>query len=305
MIKRILVTLDGSDLSEAVVPYALTLAGGLGADVTLLHAIDLSLEDLLGDGGDDVPDLENIRRSYAESAREYLSHWTARLADQPVSVATLAVPGKAAEAILDYAEEHQPDLIAMSTRGRSGLGRFLLGSVTGRVLSQATGPVLVLHPQDTGSVDLTASLTELVVPLDGSALAEAALPLARELGQALDLNLHLVMAVPTALQLVLGSDLVVYPGNVLQATRETARLYLQGISRELEEDGLRVEWRILPGEPGDAIVEYSTSLENNLVVMSSHGRSGFRRWALGSVADQVARSSHDPVIVVRAADSAG
>jgi nucleotide-binding universal stress UspA family protein len=114
--------------------------------------------------------------------------------------------------------------------------------------------------------------------------------------------MHLVMVVPSALELAVGTDLVVYPGHVLDAARTVAQEYLQGVAAKLESQGREVIWEVLAGDPGSAIVDYSTAMTNNLVIMSTHGRSGFRRWALGSVTDRVIRTSHDPVIVIRSTE---
>jgi nucleotide-binding universal stress UspA family protein len=301
MIEKILVTLDGSEQSEAVVPYAVALAQGLKASIVLLHVVDSAVEALMWDEGATIPDLDAIQRKYEEFARSYLGGWVTRLEALGVPVATVSEAGRAATVILQFAEANQPDLIALSTHGRSGLTRMVLGSVAWRIINGTESPVLVMHPREEPN-ELVATLTDILVPLDSSPLAEEVLPLAGTLAQALNLKMHLVMVVPSALELAVGTDLVVYPGHVLDAARTVAREYLQGVASKLESQGREVIWEVLAGDPGSAIVDYSTAMTNNLVIMSTHGRSGFRRWALGSVTDRVIRTSHDPVIVIRSTE---
>ena len=301
MIENILITLDGSEQSEAVVPYAVALAKGLNAKIVLLHAVDFPLETLMWDEGAALPEIDALEQEYENFTIGYMARWVERLEAQGLSVETVSEKGRAGDVILEYAESNHPDLIALSSHGRSGLTRMVLGSVAWRIINGTESPVLVMHPNEE-SAGPVATLTDLLVPLDSSPLAEEVLPMAVDLAKALSLKVHLVMVVPTALELAVGTDMVVYPGHVLDTARTVAQEYLQGVTDRLKSQGCDVIWAMLEGDPGAAIVDYSTEMTNNLVIMSTHGRTGFRRWALGSVTDRVIRTSHDPVIVHRSTE---
>ena len=289
MVKSILATLDGSPLAEAVLPYVAAIGGGLESRVVLANAVD----------PEDWLDLPHLWDSVEKASREYLNGQAKRLGELDIPVTTRVLHGKAADAILEHAEGEAPDLIAMSTHGRSGLSRVVLGSVAGRVLHGARAPLLLVHPKDDVR-EPVARLTDIVVPLDASELGETALPLARLLARRLSLNVSLVMALPTSSQLYLGTEFVAHPADIMERTEEAANSYLGDVARRVEEeDGLNVRWQVLRGDAGNAIVEYARDLPDNLVAMSTHGRSGLGRWVLGSVTDKVVRSSGDPVLVVR------
>ncbi len=143
MYNRILVPLDGSPVAEAVLPQAEMLAKCSDAEVVLLSVLSHPSIDYY------IPDPAMAVSAYVEQQRaskEYLAHVAADLSAQGLRVRTELCEGPVAEAILDYADSTQADLIAMSTHGRSGIGRFLLGSVAEKVIRSAKVPVLLVRP---------------------------------------------------------------------------------------------------------------------------------------------------------------
>ncbi|MCI0439482.1 MAG: universal stress protein [Chloroflexi bacterium] len=305
MIQNILVPLDGSKHSEAALPYAIAIAQGAGAGVTLTRVADEPFLEIdpFGPPPYSLDEVRAVKETIEEDVRNYLEEQAQRLRDLGPQVETAVLSGRPSEAILDFAEERQPSLIAMSTRGRSGLSRIVLGSVANRVLQGTRLPVMLISPRDDDQpTEAVARLQQIVVPLDTSGMGEAALPLARELARTLGLDMALVMAIPTASELYLGTQLVAHPTNFLETLEQAARQYLRELAQRIAtEDGLDAGVYILRGEPGNAIVEYARARSNILIAMSTHGRSGIGRWLLGSVTDKVVRSSGDPVLVVRPA----
>jgi nucleotide-binding universal stress UspA family protein len=301
VIKRILVPLDGSKLSESVLPYVVTLARGLNANVMLLQAVDEPVVDMFDEGRMLWENYQQMRDSADNAARDYLQQQASDLERLGLGATTYLGHGRPFDVILNYAEEYQADLIAMSTHGRSGITRLILGSVAGRVLHGTKTALLLVKPREEDAPRPEARLTDILVPLDMSQHGEAVLPVARDLAKGLGLKVTLAMALPTASQLYVGTEPVAYPGNVLDVAEQSIREYLQAAARQIQEaDGLNVEWKVLDGDADDAIVDYaSNQMQNNLIAMSTHGRSGLGRWVLGSVTDQVVRSSGDPVLVVR------
>lgn len=300
MINSILVTLDGSPLSEAILPYVSALARGLKPRprVTLLHVMDPSPASLPAEM-EDLPYVRELRESSRKATMDYLRRQATSIIEASgIQVVTEVQFGRPSQAILDFAEEQRPDLIAMATHGRSGLRRAVLGSVATHVLSSTAFPLLLVRPRDE-TTPQAVSFTDVIVPLDTSALSEAALPIAQHIARSLGLNMRLVTVLPTLSQLYLGTQPVAYPADIVEKAEDASAEYLRGVSARLQRDGLAASWEVLHGDAGDAIVDYARALPNNLIAMSTHGRSGLGRWLLGSVADRVVRSSGDPVLVVR------
>lgn len=289
MFGRILLPLDGSKAGEAIIAYAAQVARGLGSPLTLFHAS--------GGGRSRGP--------------EYLERTAVSLRAQDLRVETASVRGKPAAEIVRYAEEEGFHLIAMSTRGRSGLNRLAYGSVADRVLHGTETPLLLISPQEQDAGG-GASLQGIIVPLDGSPLSEAALPIAEALGSALGLGLTLVRAVSEAAlsRRALGAaPHLDYPGPLLdppehawelaEHAESSARSYLEQHQGPLAYRGLQVSTQVLHGPPAPQLVALMQDIPNRLAVMCTRGRSGVGRWVLGSVADQVLRSSGRPVLVIR------
>ena len=156
---KLLVPLDGSDLAEAVLPYVVELVGKFGSEVTLLQVVDsfervvaeampAAVEPAAGAAVVGVEVAEEQVRAQQDHAQGYLSETAATLQAQGISSRFEIVEGGAAESIVRYANEHGIDLIAMSTHGRSGLGRLFFGSVSEDVLRAATCPVLLIRSQE-------------------------------------------------------------------------------------------------------------------------------------------------------------
>lgn len=144
----------------------------------------------------------------------------------------------------------------------------------------------------------------IIVPLDGSDLASEALTSARELAQRLDIELHLVRAIdPTVLTRVgtmgMGFDYTAVD-ELLSEEEKDATQYIESQVSSLRADGQKVSGIVLRGYAAAAVI--SVAQEGDLIVMASHGRTGVRRWFLGSVAEEVLRQSTVPVMLIRQHD---
>lgn len=279
MVKRILLPLDGSRLAEQVLPHASLLAGAYGAELVLLMATDSSLR---------------IRKP----APRYLDELAARCAREGVSAACVVRPGPAAETVAAYAADQGIDLIAMSTRGRSGLKRMVLGSVTDRVVRLTHLPVLVIRPART-PVSVPA-IARIVLPLDGSRVAESVLPVARDLARQLKLGVLLVQVIPSDPALDREEDVTSgLPGTVIAEMEEAAATYLERVAVQFRKDGTECEVRTLRGRVAESLLGLARTESGCLVAMSTHGRSGAARAVLGSVADHIMRGGSDVMLVVR------
>jgi nucleotide-binding universal stress UspA family protein len=180
----------------------------------------------------------------------------------------------------------------MASHGRSGLDRWLLGSVAEKVVRATTNPLLLVRAADGGQRDGEAILKTVIVPLDGSALAEKALPHAVNLTTRMNLNLLLIRVYSLA-QILAPST------RLLAAIKEEAANYLDHKAGESKRAWANVSGLVSEGDAGEQIVNVARRTANSLVVICSHGRSGMRRWLLGSVADRVLRHCSAPVLLVR------
>lgn len=141
MYRRILLPLDGSPLAEQALPHAMSQAVCCGAELILLRVVEpfpqvRSLS---------VSDLEQIRKQTEDWASEYLERVSKGPKERGIPLQTAMVEGQPHQAILQFAETHQVDLIVICTRGRSGISRWLMGSVADRVVRGATVPVLLVR----------------------------------------------------------------------------------------------------------------------------------------------------------------
>jgi nucleotide-binding universal stress UspA family protein len=143
MYKHILLPLDGSQLAEAALPHASVHAGQFGGEIVLLKVLEpLPEPSMAGRGA-----VHSAEAASARLAEEYLEGIAAGLREQGIPAQTAAVEGKPYVEIIRFAEEHEIDLIVISTRGHSGLSRWLMGSVAERVARGATVPLLLVPVQ--------------------------------------------------------------------------------------------------------------------------------------------------------------
>lgn len=300
MFNRILVPLDGSRLSEQVLSSVATLARAVRVPVVLVHAVDLpQLPAGLG--------LEH--RGYAEhaaeqeetSARTYLERVCARLTAEGIETSFEVVSGSPADAILEACGRLQAGLIAMSTHGRAGLDRLFVGSVADKVIHTAHAPLLVYRPRNEESPAPT-QLSCVILPLDGSENAEAAIPIAADLAVALSARIVVARIVPTfsyAFTQPFLMDGGMAP-ELLDAVEQDAREYLAMALQKLQARGLPVEpYFATQRDPAAELVALAARTPGCLIAMSTRGHTGLGRWVLGSVTDQVVRESGSPVLLVR------
>jgi nucleotide-binding universal stress UspA family protein/predicted transcriptional regulator len=298
----LLVPLDGSAVSDAVIPYAERLAHLTGAHVHVLSVIEAPAQRFPGLPAAVRTSLEQLERTRLE---QHQRDTAAALRAHGLSVVETLTHGDPATVILAAAVREQADLIILGTRGRGGMERWLVGSVADTVMRRSTTPTLLIRPPETTSppTQPAAPLQRLVVPLDGSSLAEAALPLAGELAARAGAAVTLVQVVPW---LTGGTTPVAGFPELAQAEQAAAReaeAYLAEVSGRLP-SGLRADTLVLRGPPASSLIHFLLQHQADLVVMTTHGRGGLRRLVLGSVADRLVRAGV-PTLLIRPAAAAG
>ena len=187
----------------------------------------------------------------------------------------------------------------MATHGRAGLPRAFLGSVAERVTAASPVPLVLLRPGG----HRVAHVTTLLVPVDGSPGASRALGLAVPLARATGARIVLLDVVASVLQyagMVVASGTAVAPDPAWDdEALVAARGYVEGLAARLQQAGLNAEGCALLGRTGETIVDTADQVGADLIVMSTHGLTGAARTILGSTADEVVRTAHGPVLLVR------
>ena len=227
------------------------------------------------------------------------------LRDEGIAITTATPTGIPAQAIVDEAEKVPDTLIAMSGHGRSGVARWWLGSVADRVLHLTNNPMLIVRSHGPKALTHADRFDRVVVPVDGSELAEQVLPHVVHMACGLGLTVELVSVISARAEFRQMAVPEVYnPAyeNIARQAEEDSSRYLSQLAASLRAQGVpAVEERLLHGDPTACIIDAASETPDRLVAMTTHGRSGIGRWVLGSVADRVVRNSGDPVLLVRAA----
>jgi nucleotide-binding universal stress UspA family protein len=301
MYTRMLIPLDGSKLAENVLPYARTLAKTLDLRIELLSVVD-TMDFAKTTHAGHVRDFDPIIEAAVREGEQYLENVARSFTGKTVDNCVVE-QGQADQIIIEKAARDKETLIGMATRGRSGIHRWLMGSVAEKVLRGATNPLLLVRGDEEGKSDGAATLKSIVVPLDGSKLAETVLPRAVELAKKLSLEIVLTRAyqIPLSTYGVADAAYIPNPNALMNVVKEEASAYLETKVNELRQTGVeKVSSILLVGSGADEIIDLARTTPDNLIAMCTHGRSGVKRWALGSVTEKVVRHSGDPVLVVRA-----
>lgn len=299
MIREILVPLDGSGLAESVLPAAAAMAKAFGARLKLLHIIE-----------EGAPDSIHGQRHLTEGdqAQAYLEAVARRpvLQGQEVEVHVhRPKQGSVADSIVDHAQEFGADLVVLSTHGTGGLRGFLFGRIALQALQRGTTPVLLVNPAAQGEAPPFVCRT-ILVPLDGTAGHEPALPVASTLARAWQATLHLEIVVPTVGTLsgheaATGVLMPMATRALLDMAEHGAEEYVQGLARTLSAEGLTATSHVSRGEPAARLVEAADRAGADLVVMASHGKGAMDAFWSGSLTPKVVEKLRSPILLVRAA----
>jgi nucleotide-binding universal stress UspA family protein len=299
MLKRILVPLDGSTVAEGVLPYVRALAPVLKAKVELLKigerdaAVDIA-NPMVGQY------MDRVGAALRSQSEDYLDGIKRTFKDVVIGHGTRI--GKPAEIIAEEGDREEDTLIAMSTHGRGGVGRWLMGSVTDKVIHLATTPMLVVKSTDEALPESETELKTIIVPLDGSVLAEAVLPMAMAIAKALKLEVLLIRSISLPTTYAAGPEYAPWPTeNFTEEMEKQSTDALDKTAAQLKLEGVeKIRIMVVTGPPAIQVVDIAKETPNSLVIMSTHGRSGVGRFVLGSVADRVVRHAGSPVLLMRA-----
>jgi nucleotide-binding universal stress UspA family protein len=296
MYKRILVPLDGSKLAEKTLKFTTELLKRMsGVEVVLIHVCSPQ-------EGSMKPMHKAYIQQVAETTRKSLEQTVS------IQVKSKCITGHPAEEILRYSHTHKIDLIIMTTHGLSGINRWAMGSVAYKVMRSERVPVFLISANiDDQTIVEKANSNTILVPLDGDKGSEVVLPYVEKLIKQIGIEELRVMLLSVCEKPQISSD---YPSNMPLSWEEhvekelvmcklTSGPYLADISKQLKNNGLRVQFEVSLGKPENEIIKYANESNVGLIAMSTHGRSGLSRWAYGSVAEKVMLGTITPVIMVR------
>jgi nucleotide-binding universal stress UspA family protein len=299
VIRSILVPLDGSAFGECALPLAAALARRAAATLHLVH-VHTATSPLTPAG---MAVREEIDYPLLQDEQSYLFAAARQLGERGVTVKTALLEGDVSAGLKAYARREAVDLVVLSTHARGAFGRFWLGSVADDLAHDVPGPILLVPADHDGQADATreADLRSIAVALDGSSRAEKILEPATELCRLFGAGLHLVrvnrpVALPTH-----GNSLEQILEQMQQQSQHEmveARNYLEALARKLATHGVRVVTHVVvEKQPAAGILNEARADHADLIALETHGRRGFARLFMGSVADRVVRGGTVPVLL--------
>jgi nucleotide-binding universal stress UspA family protein len=307
--QRIVVGLDGSALAEQAMPHAAALAERMGAVLVLVQALtsrrELALSPAayaaaIGLSPGEAATWSQVEEAEQRQAVAYLEAVAGPLRGQNQVVECRTPRADAADALIEHAGELDHSLIAMTTHGRGGLRRLVLGSVADAVVRRAPCPVLLARAGAAAEPPAPVYRSVLVT-LDGSTVAEEVLPHAEAIARRFGARVTLLQAVQEAGD----GEPDARPSTPRDGGRLEASPYLVRAVARLRDLGVEAHAERWAGGAAPVIARRAAELPADLVAMTTHGAGGLRRAVLGSVADQVVRLAQRPVLVVRAGAGRG
>lgn len=290
-------------------PYARIFSKAFGIPVELMHVIAPESLEAFMDPKRGRYALQ-VQADFIRTSNDYLERVAASFPGSP-KVQWHVEVGEPAKFIMDRAAQEAGTLVAMASGGYSGIKRWFIGSVAAKVLHEARNPLLLVRGAAEKAASEEAALDRILVPLDGSLLAEKALPHALAISRAMNLAVELLQVYTPPLSALIPPAYPAEPEKVTgmqiaQAAKEKAEAYLKEKMRQLLESGAqRVSYALAEGDAAARIIDTAQQTRGNLIAMSTHGRSGIRRWMLGSVAERVVWHSGDPILVIQALEGRG
>ncbi len=300
MFKHLLVPLDGSNLAETALPYAAVLAQDLDAQVTLVHIIE-----------ENAPaEIHGERHLHTEDeACQYLDDIKQQHFTDSVEVSCHVHTEKTrhvARAIAEHVSELKPDMIVMSTHGKSGLRRLMVGNIAQQIIGRSQAPLFLVHPPDEQqqAAPQPPRLKRFLVALDGNPEHDqAGLPVAAHIAEAAGASLLLFSVVYTLQTLppklsATGKMLPSATAATLDSSVNAMQGYLAEQAQPWQDRGIPVTIEVTRGEPAQQILSAIDRNDCDLSILATHGKAGMSAFWAGSIAAPVITGSSKPLILV-------
>jgi nucleotide-binding universal stress UspA family protein len=289
---HILVPLDGSTFAEQAVAAAKTLAQAYKAKITLVSVLQAQSWFKI------LPMSEEQRNQLDKGLQQrnaYLDKVAENLIAENLDVQVTIRVGPVAETLNTLSQEEDVDLVVITTHGRSGVSRWLTGSVANRIIQLITRPTLVIRPVETAKVT-APSFNKVLVTLDGSEFAERVLPYVRSsapFGSEI-----ILLSIPEIPEAQAFGAVVEEIQALRQESEKKAQQYLEGVAAALKEDGINARVVVTGSRPAETIISVMEAEQVDLLMMSTHGRGGLDRLLVGSVAERIIRNTSRPVFLL-------
>jgi nucleotide-binding universal stress UspA family protein len=301
--RHLLVPLDGSGFGETALALAAAIAERKSwtLEIVTVHAPTAS-QDFAAPMSPEVATwFRTQAQAYLETMAEQVRHRF------NIELRTTVLEGGAATAIAEHALASPPELVVMCTHARSGPSRFFLGSVADRLVRELHCPFLLVRPRTAAAEEPLPVGARILVPLDGSPLAETALDEVERLFSPGLASLRLVRVVDPVAAFPIGAPMPLPPmePELMEMRRAAAEAYLESTAWKLREAGWGVEYDIVTEwHAAPVLVRDAEAHKCDLIAMATRGHGSVQRLFLGSVADKVIRGAATPVLVVNPAAGA-
>ena len=288
LIESILIPTDGSEGALTGASHGIALASRTDADVHVLSVVE-------SPAGADDTEIDLPLSSLEERAEEAVEAVATMVRDHDpaLDVERAVTRGTPFQTIREYASRREIDVVAMGTKGRSGLEGFLLGSVTENVIRTARTPVLAVPPDAGDPAIAEVAFDDLLLPTDGSEGAVIATEWGIALATEFESMVHTLNAVETS-----PFSGITDPGEIVGALEREGETAIETVRERARDAGVSVSGSVATGSPAKAILAYATEHDVNLIVMGTHGQTGIGQWFLGSVTENVVRQATVPVFCV-------
>jgi nucleotide-binding universal stress UspA family protein len=294
MIDTVLVPTDGSEHATRAAEHGAAIAEAFDATLHVIAVVDTRAAAGPFDAGGLREELIERLEADAEDSIDVV----ADAVDGSNKLQTAVRKGDPVDEILDYAADHEIDLVAMGTHGRTGVDRYVMGSVTEQVVRRAGVPVLTVRATD--SSRHAGAYDEIMIPTDGSESAGVAVEPALELAVRFDARVHAVHVLNVG-----DADVGVEHANsaaLLDRLRDHGESAVEEIANQAREAGVDVVTNVDGGYPAAGILEYADANDVDCIAMGTAGRTGLNRFLLGSTTERVIRHTDVPVLAVNARD---
>lgn len=292
MYDTILVPTDGSEHARRAASHAAQLATAFEATVHVLSVVDVAAASGPFDAGG--VDEEYVSR-LQQVSDEAIDDVTSVVGTDSIHAARRE--GSPATVVVEYVEENEIDLVAMGTHGRTGIDRFVAGSVTESVLRKSPVPVLTVRASDLS--EATGSYDDILLPTDGSDAAEAAVADALAVAEAFDATVHVVNVVDAGAASG-GNPL---PTAILDSLQSAGEESVESIAEQVREHGLDVVTDVSVDFPARGLLDYTEEQDVDLIAMGTTGQTGLSRFLLGSTTERIVRHANIPVLAVNARET--
>lgn len=296
MYRNVMVPVDGSSFSREAVLQGLRIASRCGATLRLVRVAASPIGLDAGEGFE--IESEGLRQLHAAALADLYAIAVECRAHSTVNVTASLQHGPVADAIIGYAKRHRVDLIVMRSHARRGLARVWLGSVADKLIRDSGIPVLVVRPPSMATgLENGIQFKRILVPLDGSTLAEQSLASAASLARIDGATIALLRIVPPSRREpgVVESD--IGPARADDVTAATR--YLESLLTSESDRPISVSRRVVVSDdiPG-TIMQLADTGEVDLIAIATRGRNALARVTSGSVADRIMRESITSVLVL-------